>query len=158
MSAGGMVVALSVWMSVGGSNKEVVGDLDSIRPKVPAYAKEFLDSPADSLASPDEDLLSTVDEDPTTQSPESSCVSAHDYWETGGESETTHHALPDLDDSHEERRLSERSFHRAYPQSSRRNRRRTKKRHHSHSPKEEDDDDDVDEEEKIPLMHHLADI
>ncbi|XP_042210635.1 protein FAM13A-like isoform X7 [Homarus americanus] len=144
------------------SNKEVVGDLDSIRPKVPAYAKtdksfgvfllvqEFLDSPADSLASPDEDLLSTVDEDPTTQSPESSCVSAHDYWETGGESETTHHALPDLDDSHEERRLSERSFHRAYPQSSRRNRRRTKKRHHSHSPKDSGSQSQSAEEEKTP--------
>lgn len=67
------------------------------------------------------------------QSPESSCVSANDYWETGGESEGPG-MCPDLDNSHEERRLSERSFPRAYPQSSRRNRRRTKKRHHSHSP------------------------
>ncbi|XP_042210618.1 protein FAM13A-like isoform X5 [Homarus americanus] len=60
------------------SNKEVVGDLDSIRPKVPAYAKEFLDSPADSLASPDEDLLSTVDEDPTTQDSGSQSQSAEE--------------------------------------------------------------------------------
>nr|XP_045621136.1 protein FAM13A-like isoform X4 [Procambarus clarkii] len=52
------------------SNKEVVGDLTSIRSKVPTYAKDFLESPSDSLVSPeddDDDLLSTVDEDHTTQ-------------------------------------------------------------------------------------------
>ncbi|XP_071552044.1 uncharacterized protein [Panulirus ornatus] len=134
------------------SNKEVVGDLDSIsiRPKVPAYAKDFLDSPADSLASPDDDdLPSTVDEDQSAQSPESSCVSANDYWETGGESEGPG-VCPELDDTHEERRLSERSFPRAYPQSSRRNRRRTKKRHHSHSPQDSGSQSYSTEEEKTP--------
>nr|XP_045621137.1 protein FAM13A-like isoform X5 [Procambarus clarkii] len=122
------------------SNKEVVGDLTSIRSKVPTYAKDFLESPSDSLVSPeddDDDLLSTVDEDHTTQSPGSSCVSAHDYWDTGGESDIYNVLPDDLDDSHEERRLSERSFQRAMPQLSRRNRRRTKKRHHSHSPKQD---------------------
>nr|XP_053632057.1 uncharacterized protein LOC128688314 isoform X5 [Cherax quadricarinatus] len=53
------------------SNKEVVGDLDTIRSKVPTYTKDFLESPSDSLVSPedddDDDLLSTVDEDHTTQ-------------------------------------------------------------------------------------------
>ncbi|XP_069942757.1 uncharacterized protein [Cherax quadricarinatus] len=136
------------------SNKEVVGDLDTIRSKVPTYTKDFLESPSDSLVSPedddDDDLLSTVDEDHTTQSPESSCVSAHDYWETGGESDVHRVCPDDLDNTHEERRLSERSFPRAYPQSSRRNRRKTKKRHHSHNPKDSGSHSQSTEEEKTP--------
>ncbi|XP_066971680.1 protein FAM13A isoform X3 [Macrobrachium rosenbergii] len=121
------------------STKEVVGDLDSIRPKMPAYNKDFLSSPADSLESPDDDFPSLLDDDdePATQSPEeSSCVSAQDNWETGGDSETRETQGDEDHDTHEERRLKERSFPRVFPQSSRRTRRRTKKRHHSHSPQD----------------------
>ncbi|MPC23317.1 hypothetical protein E2C01_016361 [Portunus trituberculatus] len=67
------------------------------------------------------------------QSPESSCVSAQDNWETGGESDGRAIYAPEVD-THEERRFSERFFPRNFPPPSRRNRRRTKKRHHVHSP------------------------
>ncbi|XP_069999244.1 protein FAM13A isoform X2 [Penaeus vannamei] len=143
------------------STREVVDHLDSIRPKVAPYSKELLVGPGVgpllSPASPDDSLPSTQDEDEdaTSQSPESSCVSAQDYWETGGESDLRDESERDeeeeedfggggggggglgVNDSHEERRLNERSFPRSYPQSSRRPRRRTKKRHHSHSPQRE---------------------
>ncbi|XP_063870369.1 protein FAM13A-like isoform X14 [Scylla paramamosain] len=120
-----------------GSTKEIVANLDSFRPEAPTYTKEFLTSPVDSLISPvddedDDDLPSNQDDDTNTQSPESSCVSAQDNWETGGESERAIYA-PELD-THEERRFSERFFPRNFPPPSRRNRRRTKKRHHVHSP------------------------
>ncbi|XP_063607300.1 protein FAM13A-like isoform X4 [Penaeus indicus] len=145
------------------STREVVDHLDSIRPKVTPYSKELLVGtgvgPLLSPASPDDSLPSTQDEDEdaTSQSPESSCVSAQDYWETGGESDLRDESERDeeegeedfgggggggggglggVNDSHEERRLNERSFPRSYPQSSRRPRRRTKKRHHSHSPQD----------------------
>ncbi|ROT76147.1 hypothetical protein C7M84_005276 [Penaeus vannamei] len=142
------------------STREVVDHLDSIRPKVAPYSKELLVGPGVgpllSPASPDDSLPSTQDEDEdaTSQSPESSCVSAQDYWETGGESDLRDESERDeeeeedfggggggggglgVNDSHEERRLNERSFPRSYPQSSRRPRRRTKKRHHSHSPQD----------------------
>ncbi|XP_045101854.1 protein FAM13A-like isoform X7 [Portunus trituberculatus] len=87
------------------STKEIVANLDSFRPEAPTY----------------------------TKSPESSCVSAQDNWETGGESDGRAIYAPEVD-THEERRFSERFFPRNFPPPSRRNRRRTKKRHHVHSP------------------------
>ncbi|XP_045101851.1 uncharacterized protein LOC123498625 isoform X5 [Portunus trituberculatus] len=120
------------------STKEIVANLDSFRPEAPTYTKEFLTSPVDSLISPvddedDDDLPSNQDDDTNTQSPESSCVSAQDNWETGGESDGRAIYAPEVD-THEERRFSERFFPRNFPPPSRRNRRRTKKRHHVHSP------------------------
>lgn len=134
------------------STKEIVANLDSIRPEAPTYTKEFLTSPADSLVSPvddedDDDLPSNQDYDTNTQSPESSCVSAQDNWETGGESEGRTVCPPEVD-THEERRLSERFFPRAFPPPSRRNRRRTKKRHHVHSPQDSGSQSQSAEEEK----------
>ncbi|XP_063870355.1 protein FAM13A-like isoform X2 [Scylla paramamosain] len=133
------------------STKEIVANLDSFRPEAPTYTKEFLTSPVDSLISPvddedDDDLPSNQDDDTNTQSPESSCVSAQDNWETGGESERAIYA-PELD-THEERRFSERFFPRNFPPPSRRNRRRTKKRHHVHSPQDSGSQSQSAEEEK----------
>ncbi|XP_066971679.1 protein FAM13A isoform X2 [Macrobrachium rosenbergii] len=62
------------------STKEVVGDLDSIRPKMPAYNKDFLSSPADSLESPDDDFPSLLDDDdePATQDGGMRCQSSEE--------------------------------------------------------------------------------
>ncbi|XP_045101855.1 protein FAM13C-like isoform X8 [Portunus trituberculatus] len=101
------------------STKEIVANLDSFRPEAPTY----------------------------TKSPESSCVSAQDNWETGGESDGRAIYAPEVD-THEERRFSERFFPRNFPPPSRRNRRRTKKRHHVHSPQDSGSQSQSAEEEK----------
>ncbi|XP_050717359.1 protein FAM13A-like isoform X2 [Eriocheir sinensis] len=109
------------------STKEIVANLDSIRPEAPTY----------------------------TKSPESSCVSAQDNWETGGESDGRTAFVPEVD-THEERRLSERFFPRAFPPPSRRNRRRTKKRHHVHSPQDSGSQSQSTEEEKSSCFSSLT--
>ncbi|CAL4107155.1 unnamed protein product [Meganyctiphanes norvegica] len=123
-----------------GSSQELVGSLGRSYDGHSGVTKTALLnrrlSSIDSLTSPsDEDAGSTFSEDDedNTRTTDSSCVSAQEYWETGGESENdlNHKNLESV--AYEERLSSDRFFpvrmtgtRSAEP----RNRRKTKRKHH----------------------------